>query len=84
MLVYEGLLYSVGSAAIALILAVILNPPAASLLEDAFWFYTAGFTPVPVLAALPVFALLGWLIPAAVYRRTAKHSVVERLREGNE
>ena len=84
MLVYEGLLYSVGSAAIALLLAVILNPPAASFLEDAFWFYSARFTHVPVLTAFPVFALLGWLIPAAVYRRTAKYSIVERLREGNE
>ena len=84
MLVYEGLLYSVGSAAIALLLAVILNPLTASLLENMFWFYTARFTLIPVLAALPVFALLGWLIPAVLYRQTAGQSVVERLREGNE
>jgi len=30
---------------------------------------------------LPVFALLGWLIPAILYKRLSKQSIVERLRE---
>lgn len=35
----------------------------------------------PVLLALPVFALLGYVIPAIMYRHAVKQSVVERLRE---
>lgn len=81
MLVYEGLFYALGSALTALILSVILNPLIGNLLESMFWFFSAHFTIVPVLIAVPVFALLGWLIPSIMYGQAAKHSVVERLRE---
>ena len=46
-----------------------------------FWFFSAHFTIIPVLLALPVFALLGYVIPAIMYRQAAKQSIVERLRE---
>lgn len=81
MLVCEGLFYALGAAGIALVLSVLLNPLAGSLLETMFWFFSAHFTIVPVLLALPVFALLGYVIPAIMYRQAAKQSIVERLRE---
>ena len=81
MLIYEGMFYALGAAAAALILSVVLNPLVGNLLENMFWFFTAKFTVTPVLLAIPVFALLGWLIPSIMYRQTAKRSVVERLRE---
>ena len=81
MLVCEGLIYALGAAGIALILSVLLSPLAGSLLETMFWFFSAHFTIVPVLLALPVFVLLGYAIPAIMYRQAAKQSVVERLRE---
>ena len=81
MLVCEGLFYALGAAGIALILSTALNPLAGSLLETMFWFFSAHFTIIPVLLALPVFTLLGYAIPAAMYRQAAKQSVVERLRE---
>ena len=81
MLVCEGLFYALGAAGIALVLSVLLNPLAGSLLETMFWFFSAHFTIVPVLLALPVFALLGYVIPAIMYRHAMKQSVVERLRE---
>ncbi len=81
MLVYEGLFYALGAAAAALLLSVILNPLAGNLLEKMFWFFGGNFTVAPVLAAIPVFALLGWLIPTVMYGQSAKHSIVERLRE---
>lgn len=81
MLVWEGLFYALGAAGIALVLSVLLNPLAGGLLETMFWFFSAHFTIVPVLLMIPIFALLGYGIPAIMYRQAAKQSVVERLRE---
>lgn len=81
MLIYEGMFYTLGSAFIALILSLLLNPLTANLLETMIWFFSARFTILPVLGALPVFALLGWFIPYIMYGQAAKQSVVERLRE---
>ena len=81
MLVYEGLFYALSSAVAALILSIVLNPLAGYLLERMFWFFSANFTIVPVLIAIPVFALLGWSIPSIMYGHSAKHSIVERLKE---
>lgn len=81
MLIYEGLFYSLGSALIALVLSLVLSPLAGNVLEGMFWFFTARFTILPVLGAVPVFALLGWGIPGIMYHQTEKRSVVERLRE---
>lgn len=81
MLIYEGLFYTLGAAAAALVLSLLFSLLAGDLLESMFWFFSARFTIAPVLAAAPVFALLGWLIPSIIYGQAAKQSVVERLRE---
>lgn len=52
-----------------------------TLLEKMFWFYSTHFVIWPVLLAIPIFALLGSLIPSLMYRQTTKQSIVERLRE---
>ena len=39
------------------------------------------FTILPVIAMLPVFAVLGCLIPAVLYQAGSRQSIVERLRE---
>ena len=46
-----------------------------------FWFFTYRFTVLPVLVVTPLFLLLGALVPLAVYRRLARTTIVERLRE---
>lgn len=81
MLIYEGLFYALGSSVIALILSILLYPLAGNLLETMFWFFSAHFTILPVLIAIPVFILLGWSIPSVIYRQASKQSVVDRLRE---
>lgn len=81
MLVCEGLCYTLGSVAAALLLSLVITPLAGKLLEAMFWFFSSRFTVVPILLTLPVFALLGYAIPAIMYRQAAKQSVVERLRE---
>lgn len=81
MLVYEGLFYAVGSVGASFVLALVLNPLAGDLMENMFWFFSARFSVTPILAVVPVFALLGWFIPTVLYGQTTKRSVVERLRE---
>lgn len=81
MLVGEGLLYTMGSGLISLLLSIVVNPLAGRLLENAYWFFSYHYTIAPVLLMIPAFALLGYVIPVIMYRQTAKQSVVERLRE---
>lgn len=80
MLLWEGLLYTLGSGLIAGLLSAAVNPLAGRLLESAYWFYSYHYTITPVLAMLPVFLLLGCAIPAVMYRQAVKQSIVERLR----
>ena len=80
MLIYEGLFYALSSALCALVLSFVINPLVGDLLENMFWFFSGKLTIVPVIIAIPIFALLGWLIPYAMYNQAAKYSIVEQLR----
>ena len=81
MLVYEGLFYALGAAVISLILTLALGPVAFTAVGSLFWFFTYRLTLTPFLIVVPVFALLGVLVPLAVYRFVSKSTIVERLRE---
>ena len=80
MLLWEGLLYTLGSGLIAGLLSAAVNPLAGRLLESAYWFYSYHYTITPVLAMLPAFIVLGCAIPAVMYRQAVRQSIVERLR----
>lgn len=82
MLVWEGLFYALGAILFSLVLALVLGPLSASSLESLFWFFTYRLTMKPILILLPIFLLLGCLVPLGVYRRVARWSLVERLRQG--
>ncbi len=79
-LIWEGLLYALSAAAAALLLVLALSPLLLPVLERSYWFFSGRLILTPVLASIPIFALLGWGIPSMVYRHMAKQSVVERLR----
>lgn len=81
MLMLEGLLYTLGAVALALVLTLLTAPAMDAVLSSLFWFLTYRFTLWPVLAAFPVFAALGDLIPVLSGRVEANHSIVERLRQ---
>ncbi len=80
MLIWEGLLYTLGSGLASGILSAAMNPMAGDVLESAFWFYTYHFCITPVLILVPIFALLGAAIPAVMYHQAERQSIVERLR----
>ena len=81
MLVYEGMFYALGAAAISLVLTLVLGPVAFTAVGSLFWFFTYRLTLTPFLIVVPVFALLGVLVPLAVYRSVSRSTIVERLRE---
>lgn len=81
MLIYEGLFYAMSSVAVAFILSLAVGPLAGKMLGSMFWFFEYQFTVLPVLLTIPVFLLLGWLIPCMMYDNAAKCSVVEQLRD---
>ena len=61
MLVWEGLLYALGAAGLALILTLVLGPAAFRAVEGLFWFFTYRLTLAPFLLVIPLFALTGGL-----------------------
>lgn len=81
MLVFEGLIYALGSILFALLLTIITGPLLSSVLENMFWFFSYHFTIVPIMVLVPIFILLGILLPLAVYHQVVKKSIVERLRD---
>lgn len=81
MLTLEGIFYALGAGGLAILLTLGLNPLLGKLMGTLFWFFSYRFMLWPVFAMIPVFLLLGILLPLAVYHYTAKQSIVERLRE---
>lgn len=81
MLVCEGLLYTLGAALAAIALSVVFSPLTAKALESMFWFFSYKFTVLPILITVPLFTILGIILPLITYKITAKKSIVERLRE---
>ncbi len=81
MLVCEGLFYALGAALSALFLSLIFSPLIAKLFEDMFWFFSYKFTVLPILITVPIFTLLGIILPLITYKFSMKKSIVERLRE---
>ena len=81
MLALEGLLYTLGAAVLALVLIVAAAPFLDSAFSSLLWFLTYRFTIWPIAVVLPVFAVLGIVIPVLSSRIAQRYSVVERLRQ---
>ena len=81
MLIIEGMIYTVGSGLVALILSLLFVPAVNGIANGIFWFYSDNFSITPVMLMLPVMALLGILVPLMSYKGLSKASIVERIRE---
>lgn len=81
MLIWEGLYYSMGAVGLAVIMSILLLPIVSSIFSSAFWFFTYRFTIWPIFCVAPFFALFGVVLPFITYRKIARSSIVERLRE---
>lgn len=81
MLVCEGLYYTVLSLLLCLLLTLCAGPLVGNTVSDIFWFFSYHLTVTPILVVLPLFLLLGVLVPLWTYRVVARRTIVERLRE---
>ena len=81
MLILEGFLQTLGSLALSTVLWLVIFFPVTNLLEQVFWFFSPQFSVQPLTILAPIFALLGTLVPLAVYHHATKRTIVERLRE---
>jgi len=81
MLVFEGLSYTLLALLASFVLAAGLGPVVGNGLNSVFWFFTYRLTLTPILAILPIFLVLGAVVPLLTYRSMARHTIVERLRE---
>lgn len=81
MLVWEGLYYTLGAIGLSLVICALSAPLVGPALSSMFWFFTYHFTLLPVLYVAPLFALLGVILPLLVYRKLARQTIVERLRD---
>jgi putative ABC transport system permease protein len=81
MLVTEGIIYSVGSGLMALILSLIFIPIVNAVANNVFWFYSKHISVTPVLLIMPLMALIGICVPLISYHNISKASIVERIRE---
>lgn len=83
MLVYEGLYYTLLALAVSLVMTVCLGPLVGGTVGEIFWFFTYRLTVAPIAVILPIFLVLGALVPLWTYRSVAKRTIVERLREAD-
>jgi putative ABC transport system permease protein len=81
MLITEGMIYTVGSGLLALLLSLIFIPVINSAGNNIFGFYSNHFSVTPVVLMIPILALLGVLVPLLSYNGLARASIVERIRE---
>lgn len=69
------------AAALTLVLALVGGPLWGAAMQRMFWFFTYRFILWPIGVALPLFAVLGVVIPLASSRAARRLSVVDRLRQ---
>lgn len=81
MLIVEGSLYTLSAIAVTLVLNLIFSPLLRRGMHQVFWFFSYHFTLTPILIMLPIFLLLGVLIPLVTYHAASKQSIVDRIRE---
>lgn len=81
MLVNEGLWYAALTAVLTLALSLVTGGLLENTVGKMLWFFTYRFTVRPLILVLPLFAILGSVIPAVVYHFVSRQTIVERLRE---
>ncbi len=81
MLICEGMIYGVAAVAVSLVVSFLMMPLLDHAVGAFFWFFTYRFTILPILAVVPVLAVLGVAVPLLSYRKIAGQTIVERLRE---
>ena len=81
MLVYEGIYYIAFTAVISIVIGSAFSLLVVRALKNVVAYFEYQFTALPFAVILPVFLLIGILVPEIVYRRAKRQSIIMRLRE---
>ena len=81
MLSFEGLYYAVGTILTSAVLGILFSVAVVRGISSGIWFFTYRFIMWPMLVIYPFLILLTVAIPALLYRKIAKDSIIERLRQ---
>lgn len=81
MLIIEGLLYTMGALLLALVLTLLMTPVMSQAVSSMFWFFSFKPTYWPILVMLPIFVIIGTVLPLLSGRLMSRHSIVDRLRQ---
>lgn len=81
MLILEGIFYGVLAVITASVLNIFTSRFLLSPIEQIYWFFEYRFTMLPILIVFPLFLVFGILVPLLSYKKAARQTIVERLRE---
>jgi putative ABC transport system permease protein len=81
MLIYEGIYYIGYTAVISIMIGSLLSASVIRAFNKIVQCFEYQFSILPFVALLPVFLLVGLMVPMIAYRKSMKQSMVERLRE---
>ncbi len=81
MLRWEGMHYSILTAALSVVIGSALSYFALGSLAKELFFFSYSFTMLPMLICVPVLMVISAVIPTAAYSIACRDSIVERLRE---
>ncbi len=81
MLVYEGSYYILLTAVISFLGGSALSLSVIKALGNVVAYFNYQFTILPYVTVLPIFFVLGILVPGIAYKKVNKLSIVERLRD---
>ena len=81
MLILEGIFYGVLAVITASVLNIFTSRFLLSPIEQIYWFFEYRFTMLPILIVFPLFLVFGILGPLLSYKKAARQTIVERLRE---
>ena len=81
MLSFEGLYYAAGTILTSAVLGALFSVVIVRGVSNGIWFFTYQFVMWPMLVVYPLLLLFAATIPVLMYRKIAKVSIIERLRQ---
>ncbi len=81
MLIYEGIYYIGYTAVISFVIGSFLSLIVVRAFSKVVLYFEYQFTIVPFIVLLPIFMLIGFIVPVIAYRSSMKQSIVDRLRD---
>ena len=81
MLSFEGLYYAAGTVVASIVFGSLVSVIIVRAISNSIWFFTYKFVIFPMFVIYPFLIALTVTIPAIIYRKIAKTSIIERLHQ---